>query len=165
MTTATASGFGDWNLDNTNLYLNPNETDLLINALNSNKQDGNTQTQSNNLNSSTSSNPYLDFDTSTEFDWDLKAISADPDSFTDYAPTSNKKSEGSDDGSHDSSPEYDDGELGDKRKADSPDGDDVSGKRQETGKRSQKPGRKPLTSEPTTVSRGNVQRPLCHTDM
>lgn len=150
--TTTASGLGDWHLDKPDLYLNPDETDLLINALNSNKQDGNIQTESNNLNSNTNSNPYFDFDTSTAFNWDLKDIATNPENFVDYPTMSNKKSEGSDDGSHDSGPEYDDGELGDKRKADSPDEDDGLGKRQETGKVSQKPGRKPLTSEPTTVS-------------
>lgn len=147
----TASGLGEWDLDNPDLYLNPNETDLLINALNSNKPDGNTHTQTSNLNRSTNSNPYLEFDTSTSFDWDLKGMSTDPVNYTGYPPTSDRRSDGgSDDGSQEGSPEYDDGEVGDKRKADSPDGEDGPGKRQETGKKTQKPGRKPLTSEPTT---------------
>lgn len=49
-----------------------------------------------------------------------------------------------------------DGDLHDKRKAslDSEDGDEETSKRQEgDGKTPKKPGRKPLTAEPTTVSR------------
>ena len=150
--TAT-TGMEDWNLDNSDLYLNPNETDLLLNALNSNKPNEGLQ---NGYNTTLSSNPYLEFDKSDDFNWDLKAMNATPENFTSYPPpgpdSGDRDADGSEDGSDKYSPDHDDG-VGDKRRADdSGDEDDGHGKRQETGKKTQKPGRKPLTSEPTTVS-------------
>ena len=150
---AAQSGLESWNFDNPDLYLNSDETDLLINALNSNKPAENgTQMSPHRANGGIMSNSYLDLDTSGGFDWDLKAISAGTEDLPTYPSMSDKKSDASDDGSDKYSPDYDDGEVGDKRKAESGDEDDASGKRQETGKKGQKPGRKLLTSEPTTVS-------------
>ena len=158
------------------LYLNPNEQDLLITALNSAKPGTNAggqysttakKTQNNTVKrpvdtpqrsqsngnsiytspsqktpgSATFSNvgfdnsPYLDYDLDeANFDWDL-----------------NGEMIGSLPGG---SADDEDAEQGDKRKSPgSGDEEDGGGKRREgDDKTGKKPGRKPLTSEPTSVS-------------
>lgn len=132
----------------TDLYLSPDEQDLLVAALNSNQPGGdpksltytpNTQTNpgSGQLDFSDES-PYLEFDPDGEFD----------DSNFDFDPNGRMIGDLPDDDDSQS-------HLHDKRKslADKDDDDeDGGGKRREgEDKTSKKPGRKPLTSEPTSV--------------
>ena len=175
------SGFNEFGF-NPDLYLNSTETDLLVAALESNKPstnpptnatgviDGlngsttNKQNKTNrpNVGSELSHHPYLDFDTSEGWDWNLRGL---PERFDDddYPQDAERKdslgSEDDDEGDKLQSPTAgDDGDIHDKRKnSEDPDDVDGGGKRQETDskngkKQSQRPGRKPLTSEPTTVS-------------
>ena len=185
---------------NPDLYLNPNETDLLIAALDSNKPTQNSPsiptdaltsvdqplssggaTHSGNgagpgniskqlpprtsvSNTELENHPYLDFDTSEGvWDWNLGGL---PENFNGADPLLSARdrkdstdSDDEDDLDKQLSPEAgDEGEAGEKRKnSEDPSVDDGGGKRQETDtkngkKQSQRPGRKPLTSEPTTVS-------------
>ena len=186
---------------NPDLYLNPNETDLLIAALDSNKPTqspsnlpsddsasfaqqpstnggtragGNTSRKATNTSTTSAeleNHPYLDFDTSEGvWDWNLGGLpenfSAEP-GMTAADRRDSADSEDDDDSDKQMSPEAgDEGEPGDKRKSiNDPATDDGGGKRQETEsksgkKQSQRPGRKPLTSEPTTVSnyRASIRR-------
>ena len=167
----------DDNSFNSAFYLNPNEQDLLLTALNSNKPAGNTnglpgsaaprssantngkKPQSNGATAYTSpiqqtpgssslsnnggfeNSPYLDYDLDeANFDWgdvNGEMIGALP-----GTTTSSQEEDG------------DENELGDKRKSpEDADEEDGGGKRREgEDKTSKKPGRKPLTSEPTSVS-------------
>ena len=152
------------------LYLNPNEQDLLVTALNSNKtatsgtMPGNgtkgTPKRGDTTNSQKSqvspgqvapgsgslhdmsfdNSPFLDYELDDgNFDWDING------EMVGALPGNDKEDSGS--------PEAD-GEGGDKRKSPEDENDeDGGGKRREgEDKNSKKPGRKPLTSEPTTVS-------------
>ena len=189
--------FDNFGFNPDDLYLNPNETDLLIAALDSNKPEqafvgqnpeplspyapqGSKQEQrtrnasgqgtgsqhdspdGTNGTVGQESNPYLDFDTSEgAWDWNLRSL---PEHYTADSLTQgldrkgSAGSDGEDDEDKQQSPEADEGEPGDKRKnSDDLDDEDGGGKRQETDakngrKQTQRPGRKPLTSEPTTVS-------------
>ena len=178
------------------LYLNPNETDLLIAALDSNRQDLgflsnpsnalslNPQSTSRGQQSADSpdhrskagqgsdvevdgdttpqNHPYLDHDTTEAvYDWNLNSLPPhyDPDDFD--RAKGRQDSTGSDNGQDDGdtgNADAEEGETGDKRKNSEDLGeDDGGGKRQETDpktgkKQTQRPGRKLLTSEPTTVS-------------
>lgn len=172
---------------NPDLFLNSNETDLLIAALNSNKSDQNNSKDQNGIvkkttsaqqsskegknsmpssdqsampafNTSLQNHPYLDFDvTEGGWDWDLKGLPEHIDGVH-VGALGGKESSGSEEGDDDDIALHEEEEHGDKRKnSDDPEGEEGGGKRQETDgkngkKQSQRPGRKPLTSEPTTVS-------------
>jgi AP-1-like transcription factor len=177
------SHFDNYTFNNSDLYLNPNETDLLIAALNSNKAGSNEQsdkqkkgtkpqsttvmknTQAAMANSSINleEHPYLDFEVSNaSWDWDLNNLVETSEDPLSYPPGIHRKDSSVTDEADDDKPspldDDDVNEAGDKRKSsDSPEAEDGGGKRQEidpkTGKKqTQRPGRKPLTSEPTTVS-------------
>jgi AP-1-like factor len=169
------STFDDSNYD-PSLYLNSNEQDLLLTALSSNKPQHNQaatlvagtnstpkkagtnnshQTPEQIMPGSNSlqdigfdNSPFLDYELDeSNFDWDLNGqmIGGLP-------GTSSNGSNGNDDDADDSASP--DGESGDKRKSpDDQNEEDGGGKRREgDDKNNKKPGRKPLTSEPTTVS-------------
>ena len=139
------------------LYLSPNEQDLLVAALNSNQQ-GTTGSDSKNLSytPTTQANPgsgqmgfsddspYLDFDPDGDFD----------DSAFDFDPSGRMIGDLPDDDDDDDDDLPANGGLHDKRKSvgDRDDDDEGGGKRREgEDKTSKKPGRKPLTNEPTSV--------------
>lgn len=122
-----------------NLFLSPNEQDLLVTALNSNQPA--IRKRSSPTNANITPNPgsgQLDF--------------SDDSPYLDFDP----------DGEFDESFDYGEGrmigdlpELHEKRKSidgDDDDDEEISSKRHEGDeKHPKKPGRKPLTSEPTTV--------------
>ena len=132
------------------LYLSPNEENLLVAALNSNqprtgRQDSQNYSPDSQMNPGSGQlnfsddSPYLDFDQDGEFD----------DSF-DFDPNGRMIGDLPDEedtGNH----------LHDKRKSvgDKDDNDDEGGGKRREGedKTAKKPGRKPLTSEPTSVGR------------
>jgi AP-1-like transcription factor len=132
------------------LYLSPDEQDLLVAALNSNQPGGRrsdsqplsyTPTTQENPGSGqldfSDESPYLDFDQDGEFD----------DSAFGYDPNGRMIGDLPDE-------PFAGGDLHDKRKSigDKDDDDEGGGKRREgEDKTSKKPGRKPLTSEPTSV--------------
>lgn len=154
-------------------YLNPNEQDLLLTALNSNKPTGSTiglynstanRSNSHNATKSTQSNmastytspaqqtpgsatltnkgfdnsPFGDFELDdSNFDWDVNG------ELIGALPGTTTRQE-----------DHEENELGDKRKSpEDAEEEDGGGKRREgEDKTGKKPGRKPLTSEPTTVS-------------
>ena len=133
------------------LYLNANEQDLLVAALNSNQPNKNqpggdyTPTMATNPGSGqldfSDDSPYIDFDPNGEFD----------DSNFDFDPNARMIGDLPDDDDDDDKDDY--SHLHDKRKSiDGDDEDEGGGKRREGEERtSKKPGRKPLTSEPTSV--------------
>jgi AP-1-like transcription factor len=136
------------------LFLSPDEQDLLVTALNSNQSSakaGNNQQQSSNNDLTytpqtltnpgsgaldlSDDSPYLDFDPDGDFD----------DSFG----YENGRMIGD-------LPDLPSGDLHDKRKSiDDDDNEDEGDRKRREGedKTAKKPGRKPLTSEPTSVSR------------
>jgi AP-1-like transcription factor len=146
----------------TDLFLSPDEQDLLVTALNSNNagaKSGNNQQRSNTNDLTytpqtmtnpgsgaldlSDDSPYLDFDPDGDFD----------DSF------------GYESGRMIGDlPELSSGDLHDKRKSiDGDDNEDEGDRKRREGddKTAKKPGRKPLTSEPTSVSPGHTRCVTC----
>ena len=150
---------------NSQLYLSPDQEDLLLTALNSNQPSSRPARNSiPNMNGSGSlyhspaqqtpgsgqlsldvdDSPYLDFD--GEFDDSYNFDLNGPQMIGDLPSASTGPASSSADEDHD---------LHDKRKDvdGKEDGDEGGGKRREGDeKTAKKPGRKPLTSEPTSVS-------------
>jgi AP-1-like transcription factor len=135
------------------LYLSPDESDLVDAARNFNQSGGRSGSQSMSYTPTTQANPgsgrldynddspYLDFDPDGEFD----------DSNFDFDPNGRMIGDLPDDDDDD---DDDDNHLHDKRKSvgDRDDDEEGGGKRREgEDKTAKKPGRKPLTSEPTSV--------------
>lgn len=149
MTTADFDTFGN------PPYLNSNEQNLLLNALKSNK-DANTASADATLNPDLTQlnadagffDPaMLDNDLTNNFTWDLDT---ELEGLRDDEAGPSSHSADGDDASPDS--------QSDSKRKEHPDDDDdddesPGGKRRESeGKIAKKPGRKPLTSEPTSVS-------------
>jgi AP-1-like transcription factor len=148
---------------NSDLYLSPNEQDLLVAALNSN-QSG-TKNQMNytpatslhpdsGLMGFSDDSPYLDFDPEADFDESAYGFNPNARMIGDLPDE--------DEDEEDDSPVN--GDLHDKRKSiDGQDEDDEGGGKRREGedKVGKKPGRKPLTSEPTSVCRFCASLFLC----
>jgi AP-1-like transcription factor len=131
------------------LYLSPDEQDLLVAALNSNQPGGDAKSLTYTPNTGTNpgsghldfedDSPYLDFDADADFD----------DSNFDFDPNGRMIGD-----------LPDDDHLHDKRKSlgDKEDDDEEGGGKRREGddKVSKKPGRKPLTSEPTSVGLNTI---------
>ena len=157
------------------LYLSPEQQNLLMAALNSNnagqKQTENkkdtqnrSRTQSSSNHTTPSNSNGFDPASSSYFESPLLqdapgsgqlGFGTDESPFLDFDPDVDFDFQGTDQLIGDL-PEFDNHESGDKRKSFGDDGDDTSNgkKRRESedkDKSAKKPGRKPLTSEPTTV--------------
>lgn len=157
-----------------NSQLSRDQQNLLLAALNAQAGDGQTQyqpagtsehtdssaLQSAAMNASDQNNLFIspqsaELDNFNDFTPDLDYLDGDNSFDFDNADLGGEMI-GALPGSGGESPEEDiiKGELHDKRKSpgDSQDGEEGDAKRQEGEKGNKKPGRKPLTSEPTTVS-------------
>lgn len=140
------------------LYLSSDQTDLLMAALNSN-QSSNPQSGSSTQKTTPQAQSYTPNMSSAPDSGHLDYSDESP--FLDFDP----------DGDFDDSFGYDEssrmigslpGDLHDKRKSmDGKDDDDEGGGKRREGedKTAKKPGRKPLTSEPTNVSTGDIMTP------
>lgn len=158
-----------------NLYLSPEQQNLLMTALNSNnpsqkqiENKNDTQNRSRTQSSSNDTTPSnsngFDPASSSYFESPLLqdapgsgqlGFGTDESPYLDFDPDVDFDFQGTDQLIGDL-PEYEGHELGDKRKSFDEDDDDSSNgkKRRESDdkdKAAKKPGRKPLTSEPTTV--------------
>lgn len=158
-----------------NLYLSPEQQNLLMAALNSNnpskKQIDNkkeapnrSRTHSSSNNTTPSQSNGFDPSSSSYFESPLLqdapgsghlGFGSDESPFLDFDPEAEFDIQGTDQLIGDL-PDFDEHELGDKRKSfDGNDQDLSNGKKrresEDKDKSAKKPGRKPLTSEPTTV--------------